>query len=70
MRYWPNCEILSPNFSIRDDHNTRLRASEVAYAIGHESASQFSREYLRQFGAPPARDVRQIRAAIGSPGKA
>ncbi|MFB9241342.1 AraC family transcriptional regulator [Massilia antarctica] len=45
-------------------------ASEVAYAIGYESASQFSREYLRQFGAPPARDVRRIRAAIGSPGKA
>gem|GEM_PF-220545 len=42
-------------------------ASDVAFAIGYESASQFSREYLRQFGAPPARDVRQIREAIGSP---
>ena len=37
------------------------RASDVAYAVGYESASQFSREYLRQFGTPPARDVRQIR---------
>jgi AraC-like DNA-binding protein len=46
------------------DHN----ASDVAFAVGYESASQFSREYLRQFGAPPARDVRQIRQAIGSPG--
>jgi AraC-like DNA-binding protein len=45
------------------DHN----ASDVAFAVGYESASQFSREYLRQFGAPPARDVRQIRQAIGSP---
>jgi AraC-like DNA-binding protein len=43
------------------------RASDVAFAVGYESASQFSREYLRQFGAPPARDVRQIRQAIGSP---
>jgi transcriptional regulator GlxA family with amidase domain len=42
-------------------------ASEVAFAGGYESASQFSREYLRQFGAPPARDVRQIRQVIGSP---
>jgi AraC-like DNA-binding protein len=42
-------------------------ASDVAFAVGYESASQFSREYLRQFGAPPARDVRQIRQAIGSP---
>lgn len=42
-------------------------ASDVAFAVGYESASQFSREYLRQFGAPPARDVRQIRQALGSP---
>lgn len=42
-------------------------ASDVAFAVGYESASQFSREYLRQFGAPPARDVRQIRQAIGNP---
>jgi len=40
------------------------RASDVAFAVGYESASQFSREYLRQFGAPPARDVRDLRQAI------
>ena len=42
-------------------------ASDVAYAVGYESASQFSREYVRQFGAPPARDVRQIRRAMATP---
>ncbi|MCK1513231.1 AraC family transcriptional regulator [Bradyrhizobium sp. 190] len=42
-------------------------ASDVAFAVGYESASQFSREYLRQFGAPPARDARQIRQAIAVP---
>ena len=42
-------------------------ASDVAFAVGYESASQFSREYLRQFGAPPARDVRQLRHSISSP---
>ena len=41
-------------------------ASDVAFTVGYESASQFSREYLHQFGAPPARDVRQIRQSIGS----
>lgn len=41
-----------------------LSASDVAYAVGHESPSQFSREYLRQFGAPPARDVRKLRHSI------
>lgn len=40
------------------------RASDVAFAVGYESASQFSREYLRQFGTSPARDVREIRQAI------
>jgi len=42
------------------------RAADVAFAVGYESASQFSREYLRQFGAPPARDVRDARQAIGA----
>lgn len=40
---------------------------DVVFVVGYESASQFSREYLRQFGAPPARDVRAVRQAIGSP---
>jgi len=30
----------------------------VALAVGYESLSQFTREYARVFGAPPARDVR------------
>jgi AraC-like DNA-binding protein len=46
------------------------RASDVAFAVGYESASQFSREYLRQFGTPPARDVREMRQAIGAPATA
>lgn len=45
------------------------RASNVAFVVGYESASQFSREYLRQFGAPPVRDVRAIRMAIDTPAK-
>ena len=35
----------------------RLDAAAAAYQVGYESASQFSREYSRQFGAPPRRDV-------------
>jgi AraC-like DNA-binding protein len=31
-------------------------ASSAAYAVGYESASQFSREYSRSFGLPPTRD--------------
>jgi AraC-like DNA-binding protein len=35
----------------------------VAFEVGYESASQFSREYARTFGAPPKRDVQRLRAA-------
>jgi len=39
-------------------------ASSVAYAVGYESASQFTREYARLFGQPPARDISSIRENI------
>jgi AraC-like DNA-binding protein len=37
--------------------------ASTAYSVGYESASQFSREYRRQFGAPPRRDAVQLRTA-------
>jgi AraC-like DNA-binding protein len=36
--------------------------ASVAFSVGYESASQFSREYIRQFGMPPARDAARLRA--------
>lgn len=41
-------------------------ASQAGYAVGYESASQFSREYARLFGAPPARDALRLRTDSGS----
>ncbi len=40
-----------------------LDAAGAAFAVGYESASQFSREYARFFGQPPMRDVRARRSA-------
>lgn len=40
-----------------------LDAASAAFRVGYESASQFSREYSRQFGAPPLRDIAQLRRA-------
>ncbi|QNH08307.1 AraC family transcriptional regulator [Pseudomonas sp. B11D7D] len=34
-----------------------VTASSAAFAVGYESVSQFSREYRRLFGLPPARDA-------------
>lgn len=38
--------------------------SDAAYGVGYESIPQFTREYGRMFGQPPARDIRQARAQM------
>lgn len=38
-------------------------AAQAAFDVGYESASQFTREYGRMFGASPRRDVLERRAA-------
>jgi AraC-like DNA-binding protein len=43
--------------------NENLDAGSAGGRVGYESASQFSREYSRLFGAPPQRDVRRMRLA-------
>ncbi len=48
----------------------RLMLSEAAdaatagYQVGYQSASQFSREYARLFGAPPGRDIARLRGTL------
>lgn len=55
---------------IRLDHAKRLmahdghNASTAARAVGYESASQFSREFKRLFGATPAEEAGQARARL------
>jgi AraC-like DNA-binding protein len=41
--------------------NEGLEACAAGYRVGYESPSQFSREYSRQFGAPPSRDLARLR---------
>lgn len=36
-------------------------ATTAAFQVGYESTSQFSREYSRLFGAPPLRDIANLR---------
>ncbi len=56
--------------SLRLQHARRLMlgdgldAASAAHRVGYESASQFSREYRRLFGAPPRQDVEQLRGGV------
>jgi AraC-like DNA-binding protein len=42
----------------------RPDATAVAFQVGYESPSQFSREYSRLFGAPPLRDINSLRQLV------
>lgn len=45
-------------------------AASTAFQVGYESATQFSREYARFFGLPPARDIARVRGEMGRVRKA
>lgn len=51
-----------------------LNATSVAFDVGYGSATQFSREYARFFGAPPAKDaariIRELQCPAPCPGSA
>lgn len=44
--------------------NQNIEASEVAYAVGYESPSQFSREYTRMYGMSPKAHADHIKSQI------
>ncbi len=52
--------------------NGAADVAAVGYHVGYDSASQFSRDYHRQFGLPPRRDAMRLRAErsyrLGMPG--
>jgi transcriptional regulator GlxA family with amidase domain len=38
-----------------------IDAASAGFQVGYESPSQFSREYSRLYGAPPVRDIMNLR---------
>ncbi|EFI4567424.1 helix-turn-helix transcriptional regulator, partial [Escherichia coli] len=45
--------------------NEHYDVTTAAYAVGYESLSHFSREYLRMFGESPKRDITRLRKSVG-----
>ncbi|KYF72723.1 AraC family transcriptional regulator [Sorangium cellulosum] len=45
-----------------------VEAAQAGFRVGYDSPSQFSREYRRLFGAPPAMDASRLRASGGEAG--
>ena len=43
-----------------------IAISTAASAVGYESVPQFTREYGRMFGSPPARDIRDAKDRLQS----
>jgi AraC-like DNA-binding protein len=43
-----------------------LDAATAAFQVGYECPSQFNREYSRSFGAPPLRDITNLRQMANS----
>jgi AraC-like DNA-binding protein len=43
-----------------------LDAAQAGFRVGYESPSQFSRDYVRLFGAPPATDAGRLRDGVGA----
>ncbi|MFI5641214.1 AraC family transcriptional regulator N-terminal domain-containing protein [Streptomyces goshikiensis] len=41
--------------------------AQVGYRVGYDSPSQFSREYRRQFGAPPSEDATRLSRSVRAP---
>jgi AraC-like DNA-binding protein len=41
-----------------------LDAASAGFRVGYEDPSHFSREYKKQFGAPPQRDISRLRAEL------
>jgi len=41
-----------------------MDAASAGFRVGYEDPSYFSRDYKKQFGAPPQRDVARLRSSL------
>lgn len=70
-RHFRTATAMSPlqyqkSLRLQEARRLILAGRDVAaagFAVGYESASQFSREYVRLFGSPPSRDAKSTKVA-------
>jgi transcriptional regulator GlxA family with amidase domain len=70
-RHFRTATAMSPlqyqkSLRLQEARRLILAGRDVAaagFAVGYESASQFSREYARLFGSPPSRDAKSTKVA-------
>ena len=62
VRYLKNVRLFKARTLMVQD---ALGAAAVAERVGYESPSQFSREFKRLFGAPPAIEAERLRRTFG-----
>jgi AraC-like DNA-binding protein len=60
LRYQKDLRLTQARLLLRGGAST---VTEAAFAVGYESASQFSREYARKFGTPPRSELASARTA-------
>ena len=48
--------------------STTVNVETAAFQVGYQNPSQFSRKYARMFGAPPRRNVTDLRVLAGRTG--
>lgn len=53
VQYQKELRLLNARDALRSSSN---KISDIAFSVGYESASQFSRDYVRKFGRPPRQD--------------
>lgn len=53
LQYQKELRLLHARDALRSSNE---KVSDIAFRVGYESASQFSREYTRKFGRPPRID--------------
>jgi AraC-like DNA-binding protein len=53
VQYQKELRLLNARDALRSTSN---KISDIAFSMGYESASQFSRDYVRKFGRPPRQD--------------